>query len=40
MRYMVQYYLLGNAYDTYDEVDLITGFYGQVASKVNGGKFN
>lgn len=37
---MVQSYLLGDAYDTYDQVDLIMGYYGQVAYKVNGGDFS
>ena len=37
---MVQSYLLGNAYDTYDQSDLIRGFQGQVATKVNGGDFS
>ena len=39
MRYMVQNYLLGNAYDTYSERDLINGFYGEVAQKINSGNF-
>lgn len=39
LRYMVQSYLMGNAYDTYDQKDLIFGYQGQTAYKVNGGEF-